>query len=66
MKVEERAKKDKEKAAKAAKDRIAEEDSWRIGSISLDEVRTPKDVPQYQLSSAFTRAFIHTFFDFVY
>ena len=47
LKNEEKAKKEKEKAAKAAKDRMAEEDSWRIGSISLDEVGVSKNVPYW-------------------
>jgi hypothetical protein len=41
--VEERAKRDREKALKAEKEKKAEEDAWRIGSISLDEVMTHSD-----------------------
>ena len=59
FKNEERAKKDKEKAAKAAKDRIAEEDSWRIGSISLDEVRLSKNIPNCLRYSAVMDSLIY-------
>ena len=47
VKNEEKARKDKEKSAKAAKDKLAEEDSWRIGSISLDEVSGLKNIPHF-------------------